>query len=66
MCVSGTAKFNASMFGVIVGCCACRAFTSAAVQEAVASKQLGLTGLRQLLLMYQQQLADVRAIPSIA
>jgi hypothetical protein len=43
-----------------------RAFTAAAVQQAVDSKQLGLTGLRQLLLMYQQQLADVKAIPSTA
>lgn len=47
-------------------CCPCRALTSGAVQEAVASQQLGLTGLRQLVLMYQQQLADVRAIPGTA
>jgi hypothetical protein len=33
------------------------------VQEAVDAGQLGLTGLRQLLLMYQQQLADISAIP---
>lgn len=46
------------------GVSVCRAFTAAAVQQAVDSKQLGLTGLRQLLLIYQQQLADVKAIPS--
>jgi hypothetical protein len=40
-----------------------RSFTSDAVQEAVDGGQLGLTGLRQLLLMYQQQLADISAIP---
>jgi hypothetical protein len=44
----------------------CRAFTAAAVQQAVDAKQLGLTGLRQLLRMYEQQLADVNAIPSTA
>lgn len=44
--------------------CVCRAFTAAAVQQAVDAKQLGLAGLRQLLQMYEQQLADVTAIPS--
>lgn len=58
------------LHNLAVACCFlllfCRAFTSGAVQEAVTSKQLGLTGLRQLVLMYQQQLADVRAIPGTA
>lgn len=43
-----------------------RAFSSTAVQEAVAAQQLDLQGLRQLLVAYQQQLADVRAIPAVA
>jgi len=43
-----------------------RAFSSTAVQEAMAAQQLDLQGLRQLLVAYQQQLANVRAIPAVA
>lgn len=43
-----------------------RAFSGTAVQEAVAGGQLGLPGLRQLLVQYQQQLANIKAVPATA
>lgn len=65
-----------SVFACVCCCCpilpptktvstpGCRSFSVEAVQAAVDEQQLGLQGLRALLLMYQQQLADVRAIPA--
>jgi hypothetical protein len=42
-----------------------RQFSRQAVEVAVAAGQLGLEGLRGLLLAYQQQLEDVQHIPRV-
>lgn len=42
-----------------------RQFSSKQLQEAVQAGQIGLEGLRTLLLTYKQQLSDVEHIPSV-
>jgi len=41
-----------------------RQFDESAIKKAVASGELGLQGLRELVVGYRQQLQDVKALPT--